>query len=338
MKQNYFRYSIWIFGSMLLCSLTFSFVIFQEHTNNYALVIHGGAGNMSRLKHDTLAMKAYRAALEEALEIGESILKNGGKSLKAVEATIRYMEDNPLFNAGKGAVATATGTHELDASIMQGATINAGAVGGVTRVRHPITAAIEVMNNSPHVLLVGEGANAFAESRGLEMVDPDYFNVAKKKRNEKSGSGIIAPIIDKMGTVGCVALDKMGNITAGTSTGGMSGKKWNRIGDSPIIGAGTYANNKTCGISCTGHGEFFIRYAVAYDVSALMEYRQWSLSKSANFVIQEKLKKAGGNGGLVGLDAKGNIVMSFNTAGMFRGYSKNGHRETFVFGKGTMKF
>jgi beta-aspartyl-peptidase (threonine type) len=300
----------------------------------YAIVIHGGAGSMRRENMNEEQEKAYLNALNAALDIGESILSEGGSSLDAVEQTIMYMENSPLFNAGKGAVLNFEGSTELDASIMTGGDLNAGAVGGVSIIKNPIRAARAVMENSDHVLLTNKGADNFASGEGLDTVPISYFYTdqsekelerIKKERNKKTGS-LIFDHDDKYGTVGCVALDKKGNITAGTSTGGMSNKRYNRIGDSPIIGAGTYANNATCGVSCTGHGEYFIRYAVAYDVSALMDYKQMSVKEAADFVINDKLKKAKGAGGLIALDKEGNVAMPFNTTGMFRGYAKPNER------------
>ena len=233
---------------------------------------------------------------------------------------IELLENSPLFNAGKGAVFTNDGRNELDASIMHGKTLNAGAVAGVTTVKNPIKLAREVMNNSEHVLLTGAGAESFAEFRGIEKVDPAYFyvqsrmdalkRIQEKERQEKDS---------KFGTVGCVVLDKQGDIVAGTSTGGMTNKKWGRVGDSPIIGAGTYANNATCGVSSTGWGEFFIRNIVAYDIAAMMDYAGLALAEAADKVIHEKLQELGGDGGIIALDRNGNVSMVFNTAGMFRG-------------------
>jgi L-asparaginase / beta-aspartyl-peptidase len=297
---------------------------------DYAIVIHGGAGTIRKENMSDELEKEYLDALHQALNIGEEILENGGTSLEAVEKTIRFLEDSPLFNAGKGAVFTNEGKNELDASIMDGSDLSAGAIAGVTTVKNPISLAKAVMENSEHVLLIGQGAEKFAEINELEIVDPAYFFTQNRfdglqRALEKERKD------DKYGTVGCVALDRYGNIVAGTSTGGMTNKKFNRVGDVPIIGAGTYANNKTCGISCTGHGEFFIRYTVAHDVSALMEYQHLSLSAAAKKVVQEKLVKAGGSGGLVGLDSKGNITMEFNSEGMYRGYAKPNERFVGIY-------
>jgi L-asparaginase / beta-aspartyl-peptidase len=304
----------------------------------YAIVIHGGAGTI--LKKDlTPEMElAYQNSLDTALTIGESILKEGGTSLSAVEATIKYMENNPLYNAGKGAVFANNGTNELDASIMDGATQMAGAIGGVTNVKNPITGAIAVMQKSEHVMMVGRGAEEFCKLAGCEIVDPSYFYterrwqaLLKAKAKDTTNLDTNDPFEKKKGTVGCVALDKNGNIVAGTSTGGMTNKKYNRIGDAPIIGAGTFADNKSCGVSSTGHGEFFIRYTVARDIAALMEYGGKSLEEASEYIINKKLKEKGGEGGIVALDAMGNIVMKFNSEGMYRGYAKPGKKEIAIY-------
>jgi len=306
----------------------------------YAIVIHGGAGTISRENMTPGQEQAYRDALNGALDIGEAILREGGSSLEAVTQTIISMENSPLFNAGKGAVFTNAGRNELDASIMNGATLEAGAIGGVTTVKNPITLARAVMEKSEHVMLTGEGAETFASEQELELVDPEYFYterrwkaLQKAREAEEGDIGLRRPSFpdNKFGTVGCVALDREGNIIAGTSTGGMTNKRYERIGDSPIIGAGTYANNATCGVSCTGHGEFFIRYVVAYDVSALMAYQQLSVEEAAGRVIEEKLKSAGGSGGLIALDRYGNVAMPFNTSGMYRGYAKPGERVVKIY-------
>jgi beta-aspartyl-peptidase (threonine type) len=305
-----------------------------------ALVIHGGAGNIYKKNLPDSLEKEYRAKLREALLAGYEILDQGGSSLDAVKTTINIMEDSPLFNAGKGAVFTNAGTNEMDASIMDGRTLNAGAVAGVKHIKNPIDAAIEVMNNSAHVMMTGEGAEIFAKSRGMELVDEKYFFTDKRyqqlqkarNREKQQGMGFLKEAHYKFGTVGAVALDKKGNIVAGTSTGGMTNKKYGRVGDAPIIGAGTYANNSTCGISATGHGEYFIRAVVAHDISALMEYKELSIQDAADKVIHEKLVKLGGEGGVIGLDAKGNIMMSFNSNGMYRGYIKqDGRAQVKIF-------
>jgi beta-aspartyl-peptidase (threonine type) len=305
----------------------------EVKTNEYAIVIHGGAGTILKKNMTPEKEQAYKTKLEEAIKIGYDILKNGGSSMDAVEKTIHVMENSPLFNAGKGAVFTNEETNELDASIMTGNDLNAGAVAGVKDVKNPISLARKIMEDSPHVMLSGKGASVFAKEKGLEIVNPSYFytenrfnslqRVKEKMKAELDHDGKTAfydaEIKDsKFGTVGCVALDKNGNITAGTSTGGMTNKRWNRIGDSPIIGAGTYASNNTCGVSSTGWGEYFIRLNVAYDISALMEYKNLSLKDATKEVIQQKLTKIGGDGGVIAIDKNGNMVFEFNTAGMYR--------------------
>ncbi len=305
----------------------------------YALAIHGGAGTMSKTNITPEKEKSIKAALSKALSVGEEILKNGGTAMDAVEQTIIVLENSPHFNAGKGAVFTNAGTNELDASFMDGATQNAGAVGGVTIVKNPIKAARAVMEKSAHVLLTGEGANQFAREQNIETVDPSYFHTDRrweslqKAKAREAQRGDLSPIDSpfKYGTVGCAALDKNGNLAAGTSTGGMTNKRYNRIGDSPIVGAGVYANNNTCAISSTGHGEFFIRFAVAYDISALMEYKEMPFQEAANYVINDKLKAEGGTGGVIGVDKYGNVAMPFNTSGMYRGYVKPGERAVAIF-------
>jgi len=302
---------------------------FSQH--KYAMAIHGGAGNITPKNIPPEIQEKYKAKLKEALQAGEEVLKNGGEALDAVTAAIMVMENSPLFNAGKGAVFTAEGTNEMDASIMDGRNLNAGAVAGVRTIKNPILGARAVMEQSPHVLLSGNGADAFAKEKGLDIVDPSYFftqhrwdSYQRVKKKMEQG--------DKHGTVGCVALDEHGNLAAGTSTGGMTMKMHGRIGDSPIIGAGTYADINTCAISCTGHGEYFIRYAVAYDISALMKYKNLSLQEAANQVILKKLNNAGGGGGIIAVDHDGNISMVFNTTGMFRGKVTSSHKpEVFIF-------
>ncbi|MBT8262641.1 MAG: isoaspartyl peptidase/L-asparaginase [Bacteroidia bacterium] len=298
----------------------------------FGLVIHGGAGTILKENMSDSLEAAYTSKLEEAIRVGHKILENGGSAMEAVTKTINVMEDSPLFNAGKGAVFTHDETNELDASVMDGATLNAGAVAGVTGIKNPIDLAVEVMNNSPHVMLSGKGAEIFAKERGIELVDPSYFYTERRfqslkriKEREKENKISVAnedTFIknSKYGTVGCAALDKNGNLAAGTSTGGMTNKKWNRIGDAPIIGAGTYANNATCAVSSTGWGEYFIRAMVAHDISAMMEYKGVSLQDAASDVIQKKLSELGGTGGIVAIDKDGNISMEFNTAGMYRAH------------------
>ena len=307
----------------------------QDSVENFGIVIHGGAGTILKENMSDSLEQAYKAKLEEAIRTGHEILANGGTAIEAVQRTINIMENSPLFNAGKGAVFTNEGKNELDASIMEGKTLNAGAVSGVTTVKNPINLAWEVMENSEHVMLSGKGAEQFAKERNLEIVNPEYFYTEnrfkslerlKERNSEKTEldhdgkTAFVDPFIkdSKFGTVGCAALDKNGNLAAGTSTGGMTNKKWGRIGDAPIIGAGTYANNKTAAISATGWGEFFIRGVVAYDISAMMEYKEMSLAEAAKEVIQNKNPELGGNGGIIAIDRNGNVSMEFNTAGMYR--------------------
>jgi beta-aspartyl-peptidase (threonine type) len=293
----------------------------------WAIVIHGGAGGISRENIPPELDREYRASLLIALNTGKEILAQGGTALDAVEQTIRIMEDNPLFNAGKGAVFTHDGKNELDAAIMDGSNLSAGAVAGVTDIKNPITAARYVMTKSEHVLLTGAGASQFAKEQGLEIVPPSYF-YTEKRFNE------LQEILkkEKNGTVGCCALDKNGNLAAGTSTGGMANKRYNRVGDSPIIGAGTYSNNRTCAVSGTGHGEYFIRWTVAHDISALMEYKGLTLREASELVINDKLLKAGGSGGVICVDKSGNISMPFNSKGMFRGFATaDGKEGIFIY-------
>jgi L-asparaginase / beta-aspartyl-peptidase len=321
-------------AGLLFCSFLYSGEknkVFQP-----VLVIHGGAGAISREKMMPEVERQYQEKMREALIAGFRLLQSGGTSLDAVEASIRLLEDSPLFNAGKGAVFTAEGTNELDASIMDGNTLKAGAVAGLRHIKNPISLARQVMEKSAHVMMVGDGAEAFARQQGIEMVTPDYFYTEPRwlefqriKQLEKQQSqGILGqmPHIPeektpvKFGTVGAVALDREGNLAAGTSTGGMTNKKFGRVGDSPIIGAGTYASNASCAVSATGHGEYFIRSVAAHDIAALMEYRGLSIQKAARLVILGKMAKLGGTGGVIALDRAGNIATSFNTAGMYRGW------------------
>ncbi len=298
----------------------------------YALVVHGGAGTILRENMDAETEAEYRAKITEALHRGRDVLDRGGSAVDAVEATIRVMEDSPLFNAGKGAVFTEAGVNEMDSSIMDGRDLNAGAVAGVKTIRNPISAARAVMEKSPHVMLAREGAEAFAAEQGLAIVDPEYFftktrwDALQRALEQKAEADD-----EKHGTVGCVALDREGNLAAGTSTGGMTMKMWGRIGDSPIIGAGTYANNETCGVSATGHGEYFIRNVVAYDIAARMQYLGESLDEAARFVIHDRLVSQGALGGVVAMDREGNISMPFNTSGMYRGYLKSTGEEEVLF-------
>ncbi len=309
---------------MLKRVLALTLLSFAVHTNaapKIMLVMHGGAGTITKASMTPEKEKAYRETLELALKTGQSVLMKGGSSVDAVETAIRVLEDSPLFNAGKGAVFTHEGKNELDASIMRGRDRAAGAVAGVTIIRNPISAARAVMEKSAHVLMVGKGAELFATKMGLEIVDPSYFWTEhrwKQLQQEliKEGSSDEK----KHGTVGAVALDKNGDLAAGTSTGGMTNKLYGRVGDSPIIGAGTYADNATCAVSGTGHGEFFIRWTVASDIAALMRYKGMSVSDAANEVVMHKLADVKGEGGVIALDAKGNFAMPFNSEGMYRGW------------------
>lgn len=308
--------------------------------HNYALAIHGGAGTILKSTMTPEKELAYKTGLQDAIEAGESILKSGGSAFDAVETAIIKLENNPLFNAGKGAVFTNNGTHEMDASIMNGKDLMAGAVAGVQGVKNPIALARAVMEQSEHVLLTGNGAMEFAKKVNAPFENEEYFFVQLRydqlQQAKQSNSMILDHTEDKIehgekkfGTVGCVALDLTGNLAAGTSTGGMTNKKFGRVGDSSIIGAGTYANNNTCAISCTGHGELFIRSVVAYDISCLMEYKNLSLKEACDIVVMDKLVKIGGEGGLIALDAKGNIVLPFNSDGMYRA-SKKQNEDIFI--------
>jgi beta-aspartyl-peptidase (threonine type) len=294
---------------------------------NFSLAIHGGAGTLLRGQMTPAKEQEYTAALQHALDAGHAVLSKAGSALDAVEAAVRVLEDCPLFNAGRGSVFTADGTHQMDASIMEGLTRNAGAVSLITGIRNPISLARDVMEKSQHVFLAGDGAMHFAKTLGYILEEPSYFHNDLRHKQWLDLRDSEAFKLDhsdkkdsKFGTVGAVACDVHGNLAAATSTGGMTNKKWGRVGDSPMIGAGTYANNATCAISCTGSGEFFIRGVVAYDVSCLMEYRGLSLADAASEVIQNRVLKLGGDGGLIAVDAQGNIAMPFNTEGMYRGF------------------
>lgn len=318
--------------SILLALILVALPAWTQQTNGpIMLVVHGGAGTLLKSQMSDEIETQYRTAMEESLRAGHAVLAKGGTSLDAVEASIRVLEDSPLFNAGKGAVFSHDGKNELDASVMDGRTKKAGAVAGVTIIRNPITAARAVMEKSKHVIMAGRGAELFATRMGLQIVDPSYFWTERRWRslqNEllKEQKDTPAPRSDlgveetKFGTVGAVALDRSGNLAAGTSTGGTTNKKFGRIGDSPIIGAGTYADNESCAVSSTGAGEYFIRHVVAYDVCAMVKYRNMSVKQASEEVVHRKLKPAGGEGGVIVLDAKGNFAMPFNTEGMYRGW------------------
>ena len=298
---------------------------------SFGIVVHGGAGVMSGLSEER--QQEIHKKIQETVSEAYYILEKGGSSLDAVELAVSMLEDSPLFNAGKGAVLNALGNIELDASFMNGNSLDAGAVSGVKTVKHPISAAIKVMEASQHVMLSGSGADTFAKEQGLEIVDPEYFYTERRindLKRVKQKTALKESFLSsdekkyfqnqRYGTVGCVALDINGNLSAGTSTGGMTNKKWNRIGDAPIIGAGTYANNLTCAISATGWGEFFIRSVVAHDISALMEYKNMSIQEAAYEVIHNKVARLGGNGGVIGIDRFGNPMMEMNTPGMYRAH------------------
>jgi beta-aspartyl-peptidase (threonine type) len=305
-----------------------SVLTLAQGRENYTIVVHGGAGIISKEISQELQQR-YLETLDSALTIGARVLSNGGNALDAVEKVINYLEDCELYNAGKGSVFNFEGNIDLDASIMYGNNLMAGAVSGVKRIKNPISAARKVMENTPHVMLSGAGADTFAEASGLEMVSNTYFHT--KNRFDTYEKAKQQHIIDKHGTVGCVVLDQNGNLAAGTSTGGMTLKRWGRIGDSPIIGAGTYADNSSCAVSCTGHGEYFIRLGIARDLAARVEYKNIALKEAAKEVM-EKLTQKGGTGGIIAVDKTGNPVMAFNTPGMFRGYIKaNGEKEISIF-------
>jgi beta-aspartyl-peptidase (threonine type) len=308
--------------------------------NKYGIAIHGGAGTILKSTMTPEKEVAYTEALRDAIVAGENVLKEGGTSLIAVEMAIRSLENNPLFNAGRGAVFTNKGKNEMDASIMDGKDLMAGSVAGVTNIVNPISLAKAVMEKSEHVFLTGAGALEFAKKVGAETAEDDYFYVQMRYdqlQQAKESDGVFLDHTEdkfengekKFGTVGCVALDIHGNIAAGTSTGGMTNKKYGRVGDSSVIGAGTYANNNTCAISCTGHGEFFIRSVVAYDISCLMEYKGLSLKEACDIVVMDKLVKIGGEGGLIAIDKEGNIELPFNSEGMYRA-KKSSDSDVFI--------
>ncbi len=288
------------------------------------IVIHGGAGTILRSSMTPSLQQQYEQGLQSALEAGYGILTNGGSSLDAVEAAVIVLENFPLFNAGRGSVYNNLGKHEMDAAIMNGKTLEAGAVSGISNVKNPVQLARKVMEQSEHVLLTGPGAEQFAKMQNVEFASDEYFyNAARYDQWQQAMKANVVQLDHtekKFGTVGAVALDQHGNLAAATSTGGMTNKKFGRMGDSPIIGAGTYANNATCAISCTGHGELFIRAVVAHDISCLMEYKGLSLQDACNVVVHDKLIKISGEGGLIAVDSLGNTAMPFNSDGMYRGY------------------
>lgn len=339
-------------GLTLVFSLFFTIVLSaQQSAKKFVLVIHGGAGTILKSQMTPEKEKAYTDALSEALEKGSAILGKGGSALDAVEASVRILEDNPLFNAGKGAVFTNEGKNELDASIMNGNTLAAGAIAGVTTIKNPISTARAVMEKSPHVMMTGRGAEQFAKEQGQEIVDPSYFYTEdrwkglQRAKQEDSATIKVDSLIKKSslkqtenkdykyGTVGAVALDQYGNLAAATSTGGMTNKKFGRIGDSPIIGAGTYANNKTVAISGTGWGEFFIRLVMAKTISDMMEFGKMKLKQATDEMVMKRLPALGGDGGLIAVDKDGNITMPFCTEGMYRGYVKEGGKKVVLIYK-----
>ncbi len=300
-----------------------------------ALVIHGGAGTMPRTEMTAEREAQYREGLGTALDAGYAVLDQGGTALDAVSTVVRLLEDNPLFNAGKGAVLTHDGYAELDASIMDGRELRAGAVTGLRHIQHPINLARAVMEKSPYVMLSGAGAEEFALTQGFALLPNSWFETpARRTQLEQELHGRTGPAYDPpaLGTVGAVALDRNGDLAAATSTGGMTNKRYGRIGDSPIIGAGTYANNNSCAVSATGSGEYFIRSVVAHDICALVQYKGWPLAKAAQEVVQRKLVTMGGDGGIIALDPSGNVAMEFNSEGMFRGVrTGNGRREIAIY-------
>ena len=314
--------------------------------NNFALAIHGGAGNLQKRNLTPEQEEAYKRVMAECLQLGNKMLERGDSAVNVVEAVIKIMEDSPLFNAGKGSVFSHDGTNEMDAAMMDGKTLKCGAATLLRTVKNPISLAKSIMQKSKFVFLNGKGAEKYAKEHGLEIVDTSYFfdkmrwdqylkiRDSSKTQLDNEGQGYVQPLdsVDKFGTVGCVVLDRYGNLAAGTSTGGIVNKNYNRIGDSPVIGAGTYANNSTCAISCTGHGEDFIRLVAAHEVSSLVKYKPMSLKKAADQVIHKQLSKIGGRGGLIAINRRGQVVFSFNTSGMYRGYMKsNGKMEVKIY-------
>jgi beta-aspartyl-peptidase (threonine type) len=308
--------------------------------STYGIAIHGGAGTILKSTMTSDKERAYTQALQDAIDKGDAILSIGGDAIDAVEVAIRSLENNPLFNAGKGAVFTNTGKHEMDACIMNGKDLTTGAVAGVSNIKNPISLSRAVMEQSEHVLLAGLGAMEFAEKINAEFEGDDYFFVQMRYdqlvQARESDTMVLDHTVNKFengekkfGTVGAVAIDSKGNLAAGTSTGGMTNKKYGRVGDSPMVGAGTYANNNTCAISCTGHGELFIRSVVAYDISCLIEYKGLSLKEACDIVVMDKLVKIGGEGGLIAIDSKGNIELPFNSEGMYRA-KKSSNTDTFI--------
>jgi len=321
MKKPVRAYLLAWMGAMTVASLMAQQPA-ATHAHHWALVLHGGAGVIERSSMDPKMEAAYRASIKQAVDAAAKVLDGGGSSVDAVEAAIQILEDDPLFNAGRGAVFTADGKNELDAAIMDGATLKAGAVAGVTRTRHPISLARAVMDKSPHVMLIGAGADAFAAQVGLEQVDPSFFFT--ERRWQSLVKQLKTEDAHKYGTVGVAALDRNGNIAAGTSTGGTQAKRWGRVGDSPIIGAGTYASNQSCAVSATGTGEYFIRLGVAREVCNLVYFRGMTLQVAADQVIHKELEALKGDGGLIAITPDGQLAWSFNTPGMFRARLREG--------------
>ncbi len=327
MKRIILLLTLWLAGCTLLAA--------APPVRSVALVIHGGAGTIPRADMTAEREAAYRAGLGAALDAGYTVLDKGGSSLDAVSVVVRLLEDNPLFNAGKGAVLTHDGYAELDASIMDGRELRAGAVTGLRHIQHPIDLARAVMEKSPHVMLSGTGAEEFALTLGFALLPNKWFETPERRQQlDRILQGRREREHDPpaLGTVGAVALDRAGNLAAATSTGGMTNKRYGRIGDSPIIGAGTYADNRSCAVSATGSGEYFIRAVVARDICALVEYKGWTLARAAQEVVQRKLVALGGDGGIIALDPAGNVAMEFNSEGMFRGVrTANGRRELAIY-------
>ncbi len=323
------------FGGLLLCLFPVWAVAAGQPV---AIALHGGAGTIERDRMSAEVEAEYRSFLDKAISDGYQQLQAGEEGLDVVVAIIQRMEDSPLFNAGKGAVYTWEGQHELDASIMHGALMDAGAVAGVTTVQSPIALARAVMEQSPHVMLASRGAEQFAAELGIPEVSADYFSTERRKRalesyKARKQAGVEPEVDYKFGTVGVVVLDSKGNLAAGTSTGGMTGKRWGRIGDAPVIGAGTYADNRSCAVSATGHGEYFIRHTVARDICARMQFAGQSLQDAAESVIMDELMAAGGDGGIVAVDADGHVSMVFNTPGMYRAsVNGSGEKRIGIFG------
>jgi len=323
---------------LFITGATPSCAISAPDASPIAIAIHGGAGTMTRADLSDEKEKAIRETLDRALQAGHARLVKGDSALDAVEAAILVLEDSPLFNAGHGAVFNSQGGHELDAAIMDGSSGNAGAIAGVRRIKNPILLARRVMSESPHVLLAGAGAEEFAASEGFTFVDEDYFSTdfrreqLERARAQQTSLNELPPLEFRFGTVGAVALDRDGNVAAGTSTGGMTNKRFGRIGDVPVIGAGTYADNDTCAVSATGHGEYFIRSVVAHDIASQMRYSEASLQAAVENVVLDRLVETGGRGGVISIDRKGNIAMEHNTAGMYRGsIDTSGNLTTAIF-------